>query len=35
VHWDRPEQFVRDLEEFMKTTRPADSPSATETEERG
>ena len=23
VHWDRPEQFVRDLEEFMKATRPA------------
>jgi non-heme chloroperoxidase len=23
VHWDRPEQVVRDLEEFMKETRPA------------
>src|ERR687896_769625 len=23
VHWDRPEEFVRDLEEFMKDTRPA------------
>ena len=23
VHWDRPEQVVRDLEAFMKDTRPA------------
>jgi non-heme chloroperoxidase len=23
VHWERPEQFVRDLEEFMSDTRPA------------
>jgi non-heme chloroperoxidase len=23
VHWERPEQVVRDLEEFMKDTRPA------------
>jgi non-heme chloroperoxidase len=23
VHWDRPEEFVRDLEAFMKETRPA------------
>jgi non-heme chloroperoxidase len=23
VHWDRPEQVVRDVEEFMKDTRPA------------
>jgi non-heme chloroperoxidase len=23
VHWERPEQFVRDLEEFMKDRRPA------------
>jgi non-heme chloroperoxidase len=22
VHWERPEQFVRDLEAFMKDTRP-------------
>jgi non-heme chloroperoxidase len=22
VHWDRPERFVRDLEAFMKDTRP-------------
>jgi non-heme chloroperoxidase len=23
VHWERPEQFVRDLEAFMKEVRPA------------
>jgi non-heme chloroperoxidase len=23
VHWERPQEFVRDLEEFMKETRPA------------
>ena len=23
VHWDRPEEVVRDLEAFMKETRPA------------
>jgi non-heme chloroperoxidase len=34
VHWDRPEWVVRDLEEFMKGTRPH-SATATETEERG
>jgi non-heme chloroperoxidase len=34
VHWDRPEWVVRDLEEFMKGTRPHSAP-ATETEERG
>jgi non-heme chloroperoxidase len=34
VHWERPEQVVRDLEEFMKGTRPH-SATATETEERG
>jgi non-heme chloroperoxidase len=33
VHWDRPEWVVRDLEAFVRDTRPApDSPSATETE---
>ena len=30
VHWERPERVVRDLEEFMRDTRP----TATETEER-
>ena len=23
VHWERPEEVVRDLEEFMRDTRPA------------
>jgi pimeloyl-ACP methyl ester carboxylesterase len=23
VHWERPEEVVRDLEEFMKGVRPA------------
>ena len=34
VHWDRPEWVVRDLEEFMKATRPQ-SATATEPQERG
>ena len=33
VHWDRPEWVVRDLEEFMKATRPHNA-TATEPQER-
>jgi pimeloyl-ACP methyl ester carboxylesterase len=36
VHWERPDQVVRDLEAFMKDRgAPSNNPSATETAERG